>query len=519
MPAYKTSKEKSRERLQNIDPTFIADLVEKARRQKDQYHADQVDRYLDGQLIEGGTVQGEIDAINFIEDEDIKIEKKAAFAKAWNARPEEERNGCDGEVIRLPSIDENKAINEYAQFLVDETTKMCAFIRNGNIYVFDLEYFGSGTNVIAHLGVSINPQAPDERHPIVAKFLAGNIEKMDDGSGENMEETFVAMDTYLIMNGFADAQEYNGIGLDIAEIPISEEHLHIIFGDKLVEQDGKLLKADEKGNLIMEEGLPIEIDINSPFIGILRQSCFLEIQQEIPGIELEDLIKSDDYNKLSPAEKLALGIQVVQAIQQYQKRGAGDVFHRDIRPGNLMVDMSKSPPQVRVIDFTTSSRQGSDAKDMGLTVYAIPEGDATERDTYMIKGIKHASYTHPDIVDRSQSESPDNFEAGTLTAVKIKYEAYHEAYSIRKVLRNMGIDIPINKDDRRDDIGKILIDLGVAPKTNLDAKEKENFEPLQLLSVKERIAKWQELINKQGDQKPNTPEDYTTRSRKKPKGE
>jgi len=55
-----------------------------------------------------------------------------------------------------------------------------------------------------------------------------------------------------------------------------------------------------------------------------------------------------DHNKLSTDERLALFIQVCQAVQHAHQKG---IIHRDIKPSNIMVAMHNGEPMPKVIDF------------------------------------------------------------------------------------------------------------------------------------------------------------------------
>jgi len=55
-----------------------------------------------------------------------------------------------------------------------------------------------------------------------------------------------------------------------------------------------------------------------------------------------------DHNKLSTDERLALFIQVCQAVQHAHQKG---IIHRDIKPSNIMVTMHDGKPVPKVIDF------------------------------------------------------------------------------------------------------------------------------------------------------------------------
>jgi eukaryotic-like serine/threonine-protein kinase len=62
----------------------------------------------------------------------------------------------------------------------------------------------------------------------------------------------------------------------------------------------------------------------------------------------EPITKFADRHTLGIAERLALFVQVCQAVQHAHTKG---VIHRDIKPGNVLVAMQDGRPHAKVIDF------------------------------------------------------------------------------------------------------------------------------------------------------------------------
>jgi serine/threonine protein kinase len=81
----------------------------------------------------------------------------------------------------------------------------------------------------------------------------------------------------------------------------------------------------------------------------------------VPGIPLT---KYCDQHRLGIDERLALFIQVCEAVQHAHHKG---VIHRDLKPGNLLVTEIDGRPSPKVIDFAIAKavaldRQGSRAR-------------------------------------------------------------------------------------------------------------------------------------------------------------
>jgi serine/threonine protein kinase/Tol biopolymer transport system component/tetratricopeptide (TPR) repeat protein len=69
------------------------------------------------------------------------------------------------------------------------------------------------------------------------------------------------------------------------------------------------------------------------------------VMELVTGVSITEYC---DQNKLSPKERLALFIQVCNAVQHAHQKG---IIHRDIKPTNVMVTMHDGEPMPKVIDF------------------------------------------------------------------------------------------------------------------------------------------------------------------------
>jgi WD40 repeat protein/serine/threonine protein kinase len=69
------------------------------------------------------------------------------------------------------------------------------------------------------------------------------------------------------------------------------------------------------------------------------------VMELVRGVRITDYC---DQAKLSPPERLALFIQICQAIQHAHQKG---IIHRDIKPSNILVALHDGVPVPKVIDF------------------------------------------------------------------------------------------------------------------------------------------------------------------------
>ena len=69
------------------------------------------------------------------------------------------------------------------------------------------------------------------------------------------------------------------------------------------------------------------------------------VMELVTGVSITEYC---DQNSLSTKERLALFLQVCNAIQHAHQKG---IIHRDIKPSNVMVTMHDGEPVPKVIDF------------------------------------------------------------------------------------------------------------------------------------------------------------------------
>jgi serine/threonine protein kinase/WD40 repeat protein len=101
------------------------------------------------------------------------------------------------------------------------------------------------------------------------------------------------------------------------------------------------------------------------------------VMELVRGIPVTDFC---DQNHLSVRERLALFVNVCQAVQHAHHKG---VIHRDLKPTNIMVTMHDATPVVKVIDFGIAKATGQQltektlftnfAQMIGTPMYMSPE--------------------------------------------------------------------------------------------------------------------------------------------------
>ncbi|MFO0798525.1 MAG: protein kinase [Gemmataceae bacterium] len=101
------------------------------------------------------------------------------------------------------------------------------------------------------------------------------------------------------------------------------------------------------------------------------------VMELVRGLPITDYC---DQQKLPPRERLALFVQVCQAVQHAHQKG---VIHRDIKPSNVLVAPHDGVPVVKVIDFGVAKAVGQSLTDktiytrvaqmIGTPLYMSPE--------------------------------------------------------------------------------------------------------------------------------------------------
>ncbi|MFO0808670.1 MAG: serine/threonine-protein kinase [Gemmataceae bacterium] len=101
------------------------------------------------------------------------------------------------------------------------------------------------------------------------------------------------------------------------------------------------------------------------------------VMELVRGVPITDYC---DANQFSPRDRLALFVQVCQAIQHAHQKG---IIHRDIKPSNVLVAPHDGVPVVKVIDFGVAKALGHSltektvytrfAQMIGTPLYMSPE--------------------------------------------------------------------------------------------------------------------------------------------------
>jgi len=110
-------------------------------------------------------------------------------------------------------------------------------------------------------------------------------------------------------------------------------------------------------------------------------------------IEGPTLLEHCDRERLSPRERLALFVQVCQAIQHAHQKG---IIHRDIKPSNVMVSVSDGAAVPKIIDFGVAKATGQDGAAQTLLTH---QGQLVGTPAYM--SPEQAELSAQDIDTRS----------------------------------------------------------------------------------------------------------------------
>jgi serine/threonine protein kinase/tetratricopeptide (TPR) repeat protein len=114
--------------------------------------------------------------------------------------------------------------------------------------------------------------------------------------------------------------------------------------------------------------------------GGLHENCPFFVMELVKGTPITEYC---DAQKLHPRQRLALFVQVCQAIQHAHQKG---IIHRDIKPSNVLVTLYDDKPVVKVIDFglakATSGTLTEQTLDTGFNIVGTPEYMSPEQATF-----------------------------------------------------------------------------------------------------------------------------------------
>ncbi|MFO0808810.1 MAG: tetratricopeptide repeat protein [Gemmataceae bacterium] len=101
---------------------------------------------------------------------------------------------------------------------------------------------------------------------------------------------------------------------------------------------GERVNTGERG----ESSPRLDRGVDTPRSPDGRPSCVMELVRGVPITEF------CDEHRLDPRRRLALFVQVCQAVQHAHQKG---VIHRDLKPSNILVTLHDTVPVPKVIDF------------------------------------------------------------------------------------------------------------------------------------------------------------------------
>ncbi len=111
----------------------------------------------------------------------------------------------------------------------------------------------------------------------------------------------------------------------------------------------------------------------SPLAGFFDQSpTGIMVMQRAPGVALNKLLDPNDKHyagNLSAGDRLDLALAIAYAIQRYVHRHK--ITHCDIKEANIMVDLSKKPFGVTILDFG-GGKLGDEIRSVAVTPFYCP---------------------------------------------------------------------------------------------------------------------------------------------------
>src|SRR5262249_8172360 len=133
-----------------------------------------------------------------------------------------------------------------------------------------------------------------------------------------------------------------------------------------------------------------------------------------------------DQNQLTPRERLALFVDVCQAVQHAHQKG---VIHRDLKPSNVLVTLHDGKPLVKVIDFGVAKALGQQLTDKTLFT-----GFAQMIGTPLYMAPEQAALSNVDVDTRSDIYSRGELLTGTtpFDRERLKDMGYDD---LRRVIR------------------------------------------------------------------------------------
>ncbi len=145
----------------------------------------------------------------------------------------------------------------------------------------------------------------------------------------------------------------------------------ISFSDKFP----RVIKVGPESHfsLVERELHQLDVSFNCLPLTIVGETAYF-IMEKVPGVTLEQLLKK---NVLSIEQRFLLAFEIIDATRRIAKN---DVYHRDIKPQNIMVHFPGKLPYVCIIDFGLAQfakRPSSETRQAecfeGTVAFAPPE--------------------------------------------------------------------------------------------------------------------------------------------------